>query len=386
LDSQKPDDIVLKNALVNLVLDELEGWDGTVIEEIGTEENRQKRQTHAGLRLCLALDTFANTVTCYVRFKTSKRFPEEGLNFICDGNSHTWSCTETHQGWSKILKDYQTQPPLKLNGSSLNWITGASFRDPENSWRAKLRGATTRLFIPGRFEGFSDWIEKQRLERNIDFRIASYGDDVEKVREWGAAGSKAFKELTVQGLPDGWKLFSGKNATQSCPGIDILSISSTIRLLIRGGIKTGMGNAYLRFAPPYIAIENGSGDEKVFLNDIELKKEDSQMPVWYLPQVAPVAEPLHITVSVQDHILKRMVRLEEPELPLITEYKLRRSARGEVCQTDPSLLQARGAMVLSPQGHDFPHMPFRLPLYLSNSITFIGARRIRLNWLLHIAT
>ena len=371
LESKKKEDVALRGALMNLVLEELENWDGAVLTQ---EQTEQKRQMHTNLlRLCLSRDSLANTVAFYVRFKTNKSFPEGGLSFTGDRGTHTWSCSESYQGWSKMLKDYQTRPHLKLDGTSLDWLSGMEFKDAQNSWRAVLRGATTKLFIPGKFEVLPDWIEKQRLDRNMEFLIASYGDDIRRLREWGLAGCKDFKELSVGGLPEGWIMFSGKNAFKICPGIDVLSISPVIRLLIRGGIKTGIGNAYFRFAPPRIVLENGLGEEKVNLNDNELTREDPQTQVWQLPEDAPVAEPLRIEVSVNGQVLKRIVWLEEPEPPLIAKYDARRDACGVMCQQDSSLQQACGVIVHSPDGHDFPPMPRSFSFLLSNKITFVGA-------------
>ena len=106
-------------------------------------------------------------------------------------------------------------------------------------------------------------LKSSGLERNRGFLIASCGGDLEKVRAWGSSSCAEFEEHHVSGLPEGWVLFSGKNAQAPCPGIDVLAVSSSIRLLIRGGIKSGTGNAYLKFAPPYVVVDNSRGDEKV---------------------------------------------------------------------------------------------------------------------------
>jgi hypothetical protein len=322
---------VLKNALTGLVIDELEEWDGTLAGQEGATDTPQRRTAHTGLRICLSVDMLSRTAECRVRFKTKNQFPEEGLDFSCPGDpSHIWSCTEIHQGWSKILKDNQFHPPVMLDGASLDWINGSTLRDQENGWQAKLRGSTTKLFISGRTENLSGWVEKQRLERNVEFRIVSYGADIETVRKWGNECCAGFQEHVVTGLPEGWILFEGKDARNPCPGIDVLTMSSTVRLLIRGGIKTGTGNAYLRFAPPHFVVENGQGGEVVTLNGQELEKVAPHIPVWRLPTNTPVDTPLRIETTTGEQTLRRTLRLEEPELPVLSTYEHSRDASGNV--------------------------------------------------------
>ena len=375
LTSEKKDDLVLKNALINVVLDELEEWDGTVLEDLEQDATETaRRRTHAGLRICLAFDTFARTVKCYVRFKTGKTFPEDGLNFTRRGDSNIWSCNESCQGWSTLLKNSDTKPAVKLDGASLDWVEGVQLNDADHHWRAKLRGATTRLFLSGKHDGFSEWIEKQRLERGMEFYVAAYGKDIETVMNWGRDGCQELQEESVTGLPAGWKLFHGKNALKPCPSIDALSVSSSARLLLRGGIKTGMGNTYLAFAPPDIVIDNGQGNEAVTVNKAKAKRFDGGIPVWCIPAKMPVGQPLHVEVASGEYTLKRMLRLEEPHLPLSFDKTPRRDSAGNFCKTEMQKGKVSGAIVNTGSNGSFPPYPKRLPLHLSSRITFVGSR------------
>lgn len=373
LDSGSSDNIALRDALASLVRDELEAWDG-VVSNGGPGDDERAGWTHIGLRICLARDSFANTVVCHVRIKTGRSFPEEGLNFVREDDTRTWYCTEIYQGWSRILSDRHSEPSADLDGVALDWINGERLVDEENQWQARLKGSATRLFIPGYFEGLPDWVEKQRLDRNTDFLIAAYEKDIETVREWGSGNCAEFEECSVIGLPMGWILFSGSGAKAPCPGIDVLAMSPTIRLLIRGGIKIGPGNSYLKFSPPYILVENGLGDEVVMLNGEELKREDEQVPVWHLPDDAPVGEGVHIEVRVGNQVYNRTLRLEEPELPLQSHYNHCRNPYGDLCQRGAGQQEACGGMVSFSPGQCIPSYPRQLPLHLSDRIVFIGER------------
>jgi hypothetical protein len=372
LDSKKPEDIILKEALVALVLDELEEWDGAILKE-SAERGRQVSQVQASLRICLHIDNVSQTISSYLRFKTSRIFPEEGLNFGEKANTHVWSCKEICQGWSTKLIDYQTSPPTVFDSSRIDWNKGLELIDNENHWRAKLKGVTTRLFVPGKREGLPDFIETQRLERRTEFIIACQGDDIEKVRHWGADSCEIFEERSYEGLPSGWIIFYGKNATKSCDDIDILSVSASMRLLLRGGIKTGSGNIYLKYAPPKVILENSPGDEQVTMNGIALNKL-GEAPVWELPDDSPTNETLHIEVKTKDYRLHRIIRLEEPELPLSFSEIPCRDNNGMICEKKGMAPSACGAFVdTGDEGVKRPY-PQKLPVHLSHRILFIGER------------
>ena len=372
LDSKKPEDIILKEALVALVLDELEEWDGAVLKE-SVEKGRHLSQVQATLRMCLRLDDVSQTISSYLRFKTGRIFPEEGLNFEEKASTHVWSCKEICQGWSTMLKDYQTSPPTVLDASRIDWNKGLELVDNEYHWRAKLKGVTTRLFILGKREGLPDWIETQRLERRTGFIIACKGDDIEKAKHWGADSSERFEKRSYEGVPSGWVIFYGKNAMKSCEGIDVLSISTSTRLLLRGGIKTGSGNIYLKYAPPKIVLENSSGDELVTMNGVVLKKL-GEAPVWELPDDSPTNETLHVEVKTKDYKLHRIIRLEEPELPLSFREIPCRDSNGMICEKKGRASCACGAFVDSrDEGVNRPY-PQKLPTHSSHRILFIGER------------
>jgi hypothetical protein len=123
LESPQIDDDVLKKVLVELVLDELEEWDGTIPELTTKAEYSSRQQVHTSLRLCIKLDPMASHLETHVRFKTSRPFPEEGLYFkLRDG--HLLDCFESQRGWSTPIKGYSRGPSEKLNGALLEWAAG----------------------------------------------------------------------------------------------------------------------------------------------------------------------------------------------------------------------------------------------------------------------
>lgn len=373
LTGKTQEEIILRDALIGLILDELELWDGTVVEQ--AEEQRSARSgTQAGLRICLRFDDVAKSVICYLRFKTGKIFPEDGLNFGGDNNPDVWSCTECHQGWSRPLKNHQVNPTVILDAARISWEDGLQLTDNENHWRARLKGGTVRLFLPGQSDGLPDWIESQRLEKGIEFLVACKNTEAETIKKWGCDCCQRFNAKAVSGLPAGWLIFEGYNANKSCPDIDVLFISSSLRLILKRGIKIS-GNTYLRFPLPRIELENSSGKETVTLNGNALHRPDLSIPVWQLPEDVPVNEILRIEVKTEGQELRRILRLEEPSLPLSFNQTMFRDSAGKVHSNESSQIKDFGVIVDSGEsGNVIPSYPEILPTHISNRIVFVGEK------------
>ncbi len=373
LESDKKEDVVLRNGLIEFVLNELEEWDGTFLSEEPTEEKEvvRARVNQSGLRVCLQTDLVSNSVSAYLRFKTGRLFPDEGLSFRHNADEEVWFCAEAYNGWSTPLKSFRAEASQRFDAASLNWEDESLFTDSEHHWRARLMPAQVRLFRLG-IDNLPDWVETQRFERGIEFLVACRQQDSELLQKWGKEYCEKFVRKEMRGLPVGWLLFLGKNAVQSCPGIDILSVSPKPRLLLRNGIKAGTGNAYFKFAPPEIVLENSSGSEKVFVNGRPLRQSTSSPQLWELPEDIPVGEPVKIEAEIgNDEWQKRIFKLLDFELAQSFDDKLFRDPLGETCS------EATDGCVCGVIVHNqvtTVSYPGVLPTYLSNHIFFVGER------------
>lgn len=368
LDGDDRDTMVLRAALADVVIEELETWDGRVFEEDPLGRQGVAKRMRTALRLCLKYDALAQHVACRVRIKTASTFPDDGCTFVGEGSGGNWMCEDLFGGWSNTL--YDPVASRELDGATLDWTHGERFLDIDNQWTATLRPATTRVFTPGQSEGLPDFIERQRLERNTSFIIAT-SIDVETIKRWGAQHCSNFKQHSPSGLPHGWTLFSGEDVRNSCPGVDVLTISSTIRLLVRGGVKTERGNVYLKGAPPYIMLENALGTEAVTLDTQELER-DEYINIWRIPDDAPEGRSLRIEVHGPEQPLRKIIRLESPHLPLRQDYtEFRRNPAGMLSQDSPQY--ACGAVVHYKPGDGPPAYSKDLPLHLSTHVTLVGA-------------
>jgi len=371
LDGTQGDNIEMVNALIDLVLNELVDWDGSVISY--TISGSDHTPSQVGLRICLELNRVSGTIASTLRLKTNRPFPDNGLEFEYDGQ--IVSCRETvPPNWSTKLTNTSIQPPRPLDAATVNWSKVAKFEDKENKWSARLKGADVRLFLPGNREGLPGWVESQRLERNCDFMVVCSDSRVVDVQRWGTDCCENFEEQSFQGLPRGWLLFDGSGAHESCEGVDVLALSSLLRIRLQGGIKIGRGNRYLKFGPPLIVIEGGDGSERVMLNEDELKREDVSIARWYIPADAPVNCPLTIQVfkDGSDPLQKHVIWLEEPELPVSFKNALRRDGLGRILPDEAPAPYVRGAVVAGVDPP--PNLPSAPPTYLSRRITFLGSR------------
>lgn len=362
--------IEMVNALIDLVLNKLVEWDGRVA--LHPTSGSDHIPSQVGLRICLELNRVSGTIASTLRLKTNRPFPDNGLEFEYDGQ--IFSCRETVPNWSTKLTNTNIRPQRPLDAATVNWSTGVRFEDKENKWRAHLKGTEVRLFLLGNIEGLpSGWVESQRLERNCEFVVACRDSRVADVQRWGIDCCEKFEEWSLQGLPHGWSLFKSSGAHESCEGVDVLTLSSLLRIRLQGGIKIGRGNRYLKFGPPLIVIEGGDGSERVTLNEDELEREDLSIARWHIPADAPVNCPLNIQVFKDgpDPLQKHVIRLEEPELPISFKDVPSRDRSGQMLIVDVSVPCATGAVVDPAASGGFPQP---LPTYLSRRITFLGSR------------
>ncbi|NTU49388.1 MAG: hypothetical protein HGA87_00580 [Desulfobulbaceae bacterium] len=304
------DDLTFKEKLLELIMDELEEWDGNVVEqEAGVHESNNNIQS--GLRLCMEIDSIAQQAKFSMRLKTNRQFPDEDLFFGFSEPGAHLVCKDAGQGWSKVIRRENNE---RFDPAVLDWEKGLLLEDPAHKWKARLKASSIRLFISGSNEGLSGWVETQRLERGIPFMLAVASSEYEKIKEWGEKSCAAFRELQVSGMPSGWRLFESDHANASCPGIDLLTVSSSVRLAFRGGVKVRGGNTYLHVAPPSVVLENVSGEEVPMVNGRSLVRVGKEVHLWNLPDDTSVNEILRIEVTAGGKKLTKILRLEAPSL------------------------------------------------------------------------
>lgn len=373
LEANDSENVVLKNAFLEFVLDELAEWDGT-IPEILQENKGFLKEAKIGLRICLNIDDVSKKVKSYLRFKTNKTIPDTGLNFQGMDYNGVLTCFDATANWSFPLKNQTTSQ--QLDASSIDWLRGFHLNDMENNWHVKLKGAKVRLFIPGKREGLPDWIESHHLERKCEFRIAAHSSMIETIRNWDLQFCEIFQDKFYNGLPAGWILFYGKNATKSCDGVDVLALSDLLRMRLQGGIKTGRGNIYLKFGLPSVVLENVSGNEKIKINGIQIKQVDESIPQWNIQGEYPLYTPLRIEVysDSSEPVQTRIIKIEDPQIPSIFDEVPCRGSDGRIIEPGSEDNNVTGGVVTEINKTECSAFSNPFPTHLSSRIIFIGSR------------
>ncbi len=379
LKSQERDNEEFINSLLDLVITELEEWgkyepvhpmvSAHTIDNRLIVKEREAPTPSLFFRTCIEFNHQKQHVTIGLRLKTTRSYPDNGLEFTVAGRTLTCSGT-IPEGWSTKLVDASNNNIF--DPSSIDWLKDWKFVDAENKWTVTYRGSSIRVFLPGDEEGMPGFIESQKLTRDSDFCIICDKSIAKSVETWGKESCTNFSGLTYSGIPSDWTLFKGVGATKPCKDIDVLGLSNLIRIQLEGGIGIGRSNQYLCFAPPKIRVDGGLGNEKLLLNGAELDKSASN--VWALPKSCPTDRPLNIQIS-RDQVLLPESRVIELVEPLINTQSLgstpKRNCRGNVIREEEVPDYVTGALVVSAKHDDIE--PVRiLPTTLGDSLIFVG--------------
>ncbi len=361
---------IFKSALIKLVLERLEEWDGTYSESIAiSSAKRQMIQTE--LRICLNLDQFSGSVKCYIRFRSRKTIPEEGLTLLNQRTGEKYVCHGSTNGWSTYLHQEGKDKQDRVKAETLSWEQGEKLVDETGEWKAVLRPSNTRAFRKG-VDNLGDWVEVQRVERGNEYLIASRSPDLDKVKTWGEISAEKFVGVDFSGLPQDWRLFRCNGITASCNGVNLLTISNQARLALVGGIKAGDRTSYFEFAKPKIIVENGTGKEIINVNGQKLERSGPSGE-WMLPEDSNPNGTYKIEVFQGDESIDRkIIHISSFDtLPGFGDTPYRNSF-GDLISVLGGGSYAQGTLV---KGDDFlDYIQDPLPFHLSDRIIFVGSK------------
>lgn len=402
LDSQSAEDQKLLSALIDLVLSELERWDGTVPETETTLDEgldggaitpqRRHSWVNAYARVCLSRAPGGFFSSIRFKFNLENEnivFPERGLELKLAGarglTEHwlygaAFPIDEVNkEGWSRRLQVSRDDRVEILKADLIDWSEEAVFVDKDMDWRVVLRAAEVRVFLPpGRRENIPDtYVEAQHLERNCQFLVACHDSVRQRVVSWGEREVDNFVQTPSSGLPRGWSLFRGENAKKGCSEFEPLALPTETRLRLVGGVRLSAGsNCYLHFAPPTIFVEGSSGDVIVTVNGEEIPKKHVEEMQWDIPSGYSTGDCITIDVLVGDKKAcnSRTIQLVEPEMVEDFSDVPVLDANGKIvgCEGGQPRRYARGAVVYGVGASELGVVPLGAPTYLSDSITFLG--------------
>jgi hypothetical protein len=356
----------LRQALLEWIIDELRGWDGTA-------EDSGKTQIYGLLRLCCKLDSIAKRATISLRCSTKHEFPEEDLLLLLEDNSQSFSCYEDSGGLSSPLTSESDGKPLVA--SKFDWLEGLQVRSADFKWCFRLPASPIRVFVNGDTQGLPGIVEVRQLPTQQPFYLAAHEQCLELLREWGELSCQGFEKLQIiDGFPSGWHLFKAQAACSDELIKDqypILAFPTNVRLELAAGIRMERGNKFFKFAPPKLFLQGGSESIKVYCNNQLLDSRNSA-GIYELPADTPAETKLLIEARSGEDIIKRCSLLLVENYSLPSQSNAQQFDRFGKLQTgDNGSAGVAGAWV---RGVDFPDFNFNtfLPIQGKQRIFFVG--------------
>lgn len=344
--------------LMDTVRSELESWDGV-------SEPRAPGQActvSAVARVCLRIDEIGGQVRATLRIATHAEFPEDGLAFTAPSIDVVLECHEYVRGWSSTLREQATAQDL--DAAALPWTRRLTVTDDLAGWQVSLPAARVRVFVSGASFDIPGYIEVRQVPTSSPFLLAVAEDARSAVVKWGDSGEIDLSRVEVRsGFPEKWALYKASAARSDSAIRDALpelALLSTIRLSLTGGIRSGQGTSFFRFAPPSVAVDGGSGAEDVYCEGRQLIHAPGSLH-FLLPDGLPSRQRLTVEVRSSGTVIRRQSLFLSDEFPWQLRDRLVSIGRfgqarsdGERNEVDPA---ASGAAVGYVEALHFPVRP-----------------------------
>ena len=360
----------LRQALLEWIIDELRGWDGTA--ELPFSD---RTQIYGLLRLCCKLDLIAKRATLSLRCSTKHEFPEDDLLLFLEDNSQSFFCSEYSGFWSLPL--ISESDGKTVAASEFNWREGVRMRSADSKWCFKLPASPIRVFVNGDTEGLPGFVEVRQLPTQKPFYLAAHQECLELLTIWGELSCQGFEKLQItDGLPSGWHFFKAAAACSDELIKDkypILAFSTNVRLELDGGIRLERGNKFFKFAPPALILQSGSESIKVYCNN-QLLDCTKSAGFYELPADIPAETKLLIEARNGEDIIKRcsLLLVENYSLPSQVSAPQFDRFGYRLTHADNESAGVAGALVQNVV--DFPPFNFNtfLPIQGKQRILFVG--------------
>ena len=301
--------------LVNRVLEELEDYDGELLE---TREGT-KNKNLGYIDLCMSnIDQLEQKVTFSFRCRRKAGLPDE--EFVLRNNTFQWRVPPSSFNLSGQIEKFD-----------INW--SENFSAETKLLNFSYRGQKYKIFTPGEKFGIFGWISGQRYTPNKLFYLAVQKQLSDKVKKWGEEECNEFHKMDIIGLPDGWELFEIEGVHGDSlikKDIPALSIDVKPRIKLEGGIRISKGNKFFSFIPPHLSFIGGV--EKEFNLVYSIEGEEEKHPLiqsnennrsFFLSKDVPIGKWVSISVQISSEnskSSKTKFMLVENRLRKICDY------------------------------------------------------------------
>jgi len=301
LRSTTDNDRPFREMLIDIILEELQEWDGSAPPQGHVGE--RERISLGNIRLTMALDKTTKTARFGFRCRSNREYPEEGLKLIGDEVPGALYCFEDWQGWSKLLSDHESQTRY-FDASRIDWLNGITLTDQEHSWKIALSKRPIRVMVSAAQFGFDGFVEDSQIPKNKSFYLLANDAVAEVLQPWGAQFCDEFRrEETISGLPSGWHLYFIARARSDDvirDAFPFLAFPMALRIQLRGGLKV-RGYQYFTFALPWIDVTSMDERMQIFCNNYLLSR-DQDTGFYEIPDTL-CARKFVIEVRCQDERL-----------------------------------------------------------------------------------
>jgi hypothetical protein len=338
LNAIRDPDNELGQSVINIVKKNYQEWTGNTDQYDAENETIKKGKTVAQLHLCIEGDR-ARGYRTYYRLYTKLDFPED-LTFV--HNDWEYKCQQFGKGWSKPL--------------FLPFDEGMELQDNLNKWKAKFPEKEVRLLIEGKNFHLSGWVEVPYMVTSRMLLLAKEEQSA-SMEEWGDCFSEDdFKKIPAAGTPGGHVLYEICNPPIGHPDISVLQFKTDKRIIISGGMKTGV-RTWLKDLLPDVELENGRGTETVYLvyedsdEKIPLERKDIDQPVWTLPHDIKTNKGFYVKIegdNVKGEQLKNYILDSQGKVEMLDEDTLpARNQFGQVINSEESDSYVIGSKLLT---------------------------------------
>ena len=185
-----------------------------------------------------------------------------------------------------------------VDASRLDWQSGETMYATSSSYLLKLKGYPLRMFTNGETEGISGFVDTLTVPMGESFYLCFPEAAWPLLERWATTQCRGFEVLDIpSGLPVSWRLARIEAALDDSAlksQFSMLSFQSGVRLRLMGGIRSGIGNNFLNFAPPSVAVTGSGPETKIYCGETLLSQKKTK-GVFDLPSNVPTGSRITVT-------------------------------------------------------------------------------------------
>ena len=272
----------IRDVLIDAIIEELHNWDGSVPSQ--TELGEHIRGSLGNLRIVMILDPTNRTARFFLRCRSGREYPEEGLQLTGSSIRAPLYCFDDWQGWSTPLSIDENQT-RSFDASILDWRNGLTLADDEHAWRVTLPKRSLRVMTSATALGFEGFVEESQIPTGKAFYLLAHDSHSEMLQRWGVQCCDGFSRVDlISGLPDRWNLYSIERAHSDSlirDAFPLLAFPVALRIQLRGGLKL-RGNQYFIFALPCVEVIGSTDRTDIYCND-HLLSADVDTGLYVIP-------------------------------------------------------------------------------------------------------